>query len=194
MVSCGGERHPLRCTTAIHRPSPPLLELCRPGSWPNSPVARQRLGDEEERRRGGSGDGMHQRRTTGSAGLSPSHIRRQRSHFAQIHRRRPSPARIQQRRPSLTRPRWRLLLVRPFVAPISCTSYDNGHRRLHLRSHRRRGGNCVAVPSYSCRWPATSFLYKFPSGWASISLPPGPHRAAPAAAAAEERVEEEEPT
>lgn len=37
------------------------------------------------------------------------------------------------------------------------------------------GGNCVAVPSYSCRWPATSFLYKFPSGWASISLPPGLH-------------------
>uniref|UniRef100_A0A0E0K6Y0 Thioredoxin domain-containing protein n=1 Tax=Oryza punctata TaxID=4537 RepID=A0A0E0K6Y0_ORYPU len=39
--------------------------------------------------------------------------------------------------------------------------------------------------------PCISFLSKSPSRWASISLPPGPHRAAPAAAAAEERVEEE---
>ncbi|KAL5208708.1 hypothetical protein ABZP36_033143 [Zizania latifolia] len=36
-----------------------------------------------------------------------------------------------------------------------------------------------------------SFLIKSPSDWASISLPPGPRRAVPAAATAEERVEEE---
>lgn len=166
---------PRRSTALPHRCS-----SC--AAWGRGRIAQSRGSGSATRRSGGEADpvtGLRKRRTTGSAGLSPSHIRRQRSHFAQIHRRRPSPARIQRRSPSLTRPRRRLLLVRPFVAPISCTSYDNGHRRLHLRSHRRWGGNCVAIPSYSCGGrpppPCISFLYKFPLGWASISLPPVLH-------------------